>query len=753
MTLNVHHLTGCTPVPLAGYLKGLGILRLVSEQKDVGARGWWQDEHFCLMTSCDAAELTRFFLEDYAPTPFVSPWNKGSGFYSRDDAGLGPLESSVAPRFDAFRQGVRASRALLSELTVADRSIRELKERTRARAGMSASERTAAKALKEDPEFKTELASAERRFKNLKADLFTPCQRTWRGRHRDWFDAAVVVLDEGKVSWPSLLGTGGNDGRLDFTNNLMQRVGELFDVASPTGAPRPAASMLLQNSLWGHPASGLSAASVGQYQPGSAGGANSANGPEGDAMVNPWDFALMLEGTLFLRTSATRRLDVTSSMRASAPFSVRPQEVGYASRGGKASERGEQWMPLWSNPATAVDLSALFGEARLQLGPRLAYRPLDVARAVARLGVARGVGSFVRYGYLERNGQSNIAVPLGRVRVGARASSRLIDDLAPWLGHLDQIARDEQSSARLGMAHSLLADAVFSVLTHDDEPWRWQAVLLASVDIESIQVSGAGIKANPLPALSPGWLDATNDGTAEWRLACALGSASAEFRGGRPLDSVRHHWLPLDDRGRRFSIRDKRLAKDSRVVASGRDPVNDLLAVVTRRLVEASQRAERRLPIDAARGFSATPGDLSAWLSRGVDVPKVVGLARAFMSVRWDRAVVMKNHGSRMPDAAWPDEAWMAIRLACLPWPIDAHYNVPSDAAMVNRLAAGDGATAGDLALRRLRSAGLRPVVHAACADTETARLWAAALAFPVSQSVARAMARRLDSNVFKEIL
>ena len=191
----VHHLTGCTPVPLAGYLKGLGILRIVSEQRDADARGWWQDEHFCLMTTCDAAELTRFFLEDYSPTPFVSPWNKGSGFYTQDDAGLGPLEGSVAPRFEAFREGVSASRALLTELTRADQAIRDLKDRTKARAGMSAIERRAAKALKENPEFKTELANAERRFKGLKADLFTPCQRSWRGRHRDWFDAAVVVLE------------------------------------------------------------------------------------------------------------------------------------------------------------------------------------------------------------------------------------------------------------------------------------------------------------------------------------------------------------------------------------------------------------------------------------------------------------------------------------------------------------------------------------------------------------------------------
>ena len=52
MTLHLHALKGCSPVPLANYLKALGILRLVVEQRaDPDARGWWQDEHFCLLSN------------------------------------------------------------------------------------------------------------------------------------------------------------------------------------------------------------------------------------------------------------------------------------------------------------------------------------------------------------------------------------------------------------------------------------------------------------------------------------------------------------------------------------------------------------------------------------------------------------------------------------------------------------------------------------------------------------------------------
>lgn len=50
-----------------------GILRLVAEQEDPAVRGWWQDEYLCLLTEMDRSALEPFFLEEDAPTPFVSP--------------------------------------------------------------------------------------------------------------------------------------------------------------------------------------------------------------------------------------------------------------------------------------------------------------------------------------------------------------------------------------------------------------------------------------------------------------------------------------------------------------------------------------------------------------------------------------------------------------------------------------------------------------------------------------------------------
>ena len=135
MTVHLHHLMGCAPTPLAHYLKAIGILRLVAQQKDPDVRGCWRDQHFCLLTSLDEAALEAFFLNEYAPTPWVSPWNKGSGFYATNDKGLAPVERSQAPRFEPFRRGVAAARSQLDGITRADAAVRSLKDQTKAKRG------------------------------------------------------------------------------------------------------------------------------------------------------------------------------------------------------------------------------------------------------------------------------------------------------------------------------------------------------------------------------------------------------------------------------------------------------------------------------------------------------------------------------------------------------------------------------------------------------------------------------------------
>lgn len=742
MTVYLHHLKGCAPSPLAHYLKAIGILRLVAQQKDPDARGFWRDQHFCLLTTLDESALEAFFLNDYAPTPFVSPWNKGSGFYATNDKGLSPVEGSTAPRFAAFRRGISEARTQLDGITRADAEVRRLKDQTKAKRGAKPAR------SKNDPDYKNELAAAEREFKRLKADLYEPFALAWRGAHRDWMDAAMVLSSEGEPSWPALLGTGGNDGRLDFTNTAMQRLGDLFDLESPNGAAAPTAKSLLENALFEMPTAALLDAAVGQFLPGSAGGANGTTGPDAGSRINPWDFVLMLEGAVAFRGQATRRLGARDDIRAAIPFAVAAQSVGHATRGTEKDARGEQWMPVWDRPASWQDVSALFGEGRAQLGRSSARRPLDFARAIARLGVARGLTGFVRYGYLERNGQSNLAVPLGRIAVAAHPRARLIDEIGGWLDRLQREAED--APARFAASVSLLSDAVFDSLTREAEPMRWQSVLAAINEVERVQASGTSFKVGPCPTLSPGWLDAAADASPEWRLALSLGSAARGYKDGRPFDSVRAHALPLDPtKSWSYAIgADKRLMNDPRVVMKGREPLSDLVALVERRLVETSQRGHRTLPLVAEHGAGARLDDLARLLAGEVDVERVVALGRALMALNWSHVwlprVRVNSRGDR------PDEAWEALRLCALPFPV-RDRTIATEPAMFRRLASGDAAGAVDIALRRLRASGLRPPLTVAISDTTTARRWAAALAFPIAPAVAAAMADRFENATATE--
>jgi CRISPR-associated protein Csx17 len=419
-------------------------------------------------------------------------------------------------------------------------------------------------------------------------------------------------------------------------------------------------------------------------------------------------------------------------------------------KGRKNPGRGEQWFPLWGTPSTFAEIQLLFREGRCSSGRRPAKNPLDAARAICGLGAARGITTFLRYGYLQRdNLATHFAVPLGRVQVRENPTARLVDDLSAWMDRLHRIARDNNAPARLIHAERRLAGAVFAALTHDHTPERWQAILLAAAEIESLQATGTAIDAGVLHGLKPEWVEAVNDGSPEFRLALALGSAAASYFKGKPSDPVRHHVLPLEPGARRFKTADKKLVNDPRVVVSGRDPLRDLATIVERRLIEAAQQGQRRSRLVAAAGCGARFDDLVGFLRGDVDLDRLFGLARAFMALDW-RKWDSKKHLPQSVGSTFreiPEECWLAVRLCCLPFAIHELHDIPADERIVRLLISGDAARAIKIACQRLRSVGIRPPMYAGTTDPETARRWAAALAFPIHRRTAQQAMIRLDPS------
>lgn len=718
--LNDIPLAGCAPTPLASYLKALGVFRLVSEQADPSARGFWRNEAFVLSTVLVREQLAEFFLARYEPTPLIDPWNGGSGFLKNDKAAgfLRQFEQSPSPRLVRYQSGAKAARDLCNDLNKAKQAEVVIKNEPKS---LPAAQRDT---LRKDPAYKARLTEVQRKFKRLKEAFIPECRLKWRGPHLEWLEAAVILDSDLSPRYPSLLGSGGNDGNLDFTDNFRQRFIDLFDISKPEASPLANTSALLEHALHGAAVIGTDAYSIGQYMPGAAGAANSSSGLAGRANVNPWDFVLFMEGAVLFSAAASRRLGVTGASSASAPFAIRASAIGHASVSSKEkSARGEQWLPLWERPATLSEIRALLSEGRAQVGRSAAREPVDMARAIARLGVTRGITAFERYGYIERNGQSTFAVPLGRWKVSSQPHQDLLSDLDAYLWRISREAAGERATASLATVARRLNDAVLAVAADGASPARWQSLLAALSDADALAATfpPSKNKFGIVPKLRANWLAAADDGSAEFRLAAAFASQ----------ERVRRHFLPLNKFGNQL---DEKGAVS--VVCFGRDFVADAIAFFDRRLIELAKEATRS--VGQYAGIYASLADIAAFLRGAVDTERILSLTRALMAVNYKDAPRL----SAPPSDELPDDMFALFRFCLTP----RHWQtrIPVRADIFRRLASGDLATASRLAAAHLRGHGHIPPLSLAAGD---ARLLAAALAFPLSRVSGEVLSRSFIST------
>jgi CRISPR-associated protein Csx17 len=703
--MNDHVLHGCTPTPLASYLKALAVLRLVAEQAgDPEATGCWQDDTFVLRTRLSRDELLEFFLERYEPTPLVAPWNGGSGFHPKDNkAGIEPLAVTTSPRFLRYRRAIQIARDCLARRTRFESTDREPKRLL---------------------------------LEVLRNEVDLDALR--------WLDAAVVLSDN-DTKYPPLLGTGGNDGRLDFTNNFMQRVAEVVDVQ--TGGARSGASELLRAALTGSPTSSLTNRAIGQFAPGSAGGPNSTSGFGGDSAVNPWEFILMLEGAVLLAGSAVRRLESGTRAVLSAPFTVRTRAatVGSAAACDDADARGEIWMPLWAKPVTIDELTVLFGEGRAALGTRSAQDGLDFARAVARLGVDRGIASFQRFGLLMRSGKAFLATPIARVPVRRNVQGDLVDDLdqGEWLGRAQRAGRDENYPQSFRTLAARLDASLFAMVRREDRN-AVEATLRLLARLEALaSVSPRGREqVRPIPLLSDGWLCVVDDDSSEFRIALALARLALPENGSakRGTIGLRPQLAPVSPDCRQWD-------ENSRLVSWGPGTLDRNLAqVLHRRRLEAIRRSSEGEVLASRAGASLS--DVACFLGRDTDDRRIAELAHGLSCVQPAR---VEAPAHELPIALPPAYVFLkpfftsnAVlhRLAWLP--DDRTLHLPPE--IPARLAVDDVAAALRLAWQRLRALGVRlpgrePPSHPRCGDGP--RLLAA-LMIPLTFGETRRLLNRL---------
>lgn len=661
-------LAGCTPEPLMNYLKALGVLRLVTEQKDSGARAWWKNDVLWLRSPLlfgteesrdqKSNRLTSFFLRDYRPTPLLAPWNGGSGFYLKWDEkkaafkdreaceALSRIELSTATRFAPYRDQIRSIKTALkhkAKCVNPAEQIAEMRERAdregwpRRKADSEVKKLFDAQMLfsVDSSIFSIEKVDKDELLCDIRSSLLNDAAIRW-------LDAAFVIRTgqkKNRVEAP-LLGSGGNIGNSDFSARFMEVLS--LCLALDEGAEQPNESAaLLDSAIFGRPTKGLTTLAVDQFDPGRAGGANMHEGMEAASLLNPWGYILMLEGAVALQSASSRRFGARQSGSA-FPFTVASTAAGFLSAGVDAT-RGEQWLPLWYRPSSASEIETLLGEGRAEVGPKRARTGVEFARAAASLGVDRGIQQFVRIQYQARFGDNYLANVVGRVGVRVREPVDLLREIDNWLDRFRGAQEDGDPPPRLKAALRRIDEAVFDACRYSGRT-RFAEILCALGQAERQLAVTDGLlnwtrrktRLQPLGSLSTQWIAAANDGSVEFELALALAGIRAE----RKIDPLRANLEPVSMGFRRDGRAYVTWAEKNRTnVWNAAELSTNLAAVLERRMIDGERAGCTNLPLASQRGVSIE--SIAMFLAGAVDETRIAELL-------W--GLLLLDHGKLYPE-------------------------------------------------------------------------------------------------------
>jgi len=398
-------LEACNGSTLAGYMRGMGAFRILAEQYDPSLRIYWTDNlpHLVFSRPTSREELLEFFFKRYEPTPIVVPWS-GKDFFTVNAAGdpgphskpptkNGIIEAFLAassPRLDTYRIAISRTLEIIEELHLTKEKITGQGSRA------------------------------------VKAKFMAILRSNLPDEMVEFMDVAAII-GEDKIMFNTLLGSGGgSDGNLHFGGNYMQclwlclpdfedqrRLGRGYREFDSLAA--------CEQSLFGGVQGKVVAIvgdSPGLFHPGGVGGPNATEGFEAKAIRNPWEFIFLMEGLPMFsgalsRRSGSRGAGVQRRV-ASFPFTCRVSYSGATSLLLKETGNREIWLPLWSAPTLLSSVKTVFSEGRAEISGRQARDGLDFVRAIASLGVDRGISEFRHFGLVKgRVGGENYHTTVG----------------------------------------------------------------------------------------------------------------------------------------------------------------------------------------------------------------------------------------------------------------------------------------------------------------------------------------------------
>lgn len=753
-------LDGCTPEPLMGYLKALGVLRLIGEQKDPEACGFWSDGVFKLNTTLDRDELVAFFRNDYKPTPIVVPWSGGDFFAVKADAparksSKTPTSASVieailaidCPRLANYRSVILATLAAMRATGVTRKSHIE-----------GASKRT------------------------TKARFLAHLRSVLPDDSLGWLDVAAQ-LGEDSFSFNALLGSGGgSDGNTHFSDNFMQN---LWDCLPDFNGQRARQVELpeVESVLLGTASRSLRPKRTASlFDSGAVGGPNAGVGLERESLLNPWNFILALEGCVCLAGAVVKRQQAAKRSPA-FPFTVRMTATGFGSGVDTEQGQNEIWLPLWHRPLSYRELELLLEAGRCEVGRRPARTGLDFARAVAGLGVDSGIDTFARYAIVRGRvgGENyNTAVSAGLFAVARNPDVGLLEEFDAWLDQLNAVV-DEESPARFRTARRRIETAIYMFCKYGGDERAADIVRAIGSGEREMSLGGWAQKVpagrtrprlSPLSDLSARWLTAANDGSPAFKLARSVASMHAGLKG---TGSVRRYLEPVEQKGRFWTWSER----GGHVVWGGGHLSRNLGAIVVRRLMDSEKKGEPILPFDSP--FPVSLADVSAFLHGETDDDKLEELL-------WGLSLIDRGREWEPSSTNGPAElprAYAITKLTLLPgrllWERGPHGDaelrlsrkgddtsgiaVKPEPAIPARLRAGDVQGACEIAARRLRASGFSPIAGGRADGSRRDIDWSsgavaperllASLLFPIAENAVNQLAqlvlRRPAAETFAE--
>jgi len=693
----IHKLNGCAPVPLANYLKAIAVLRIVCQQLDEDARGWWKNDTFHLATSASRIGLLEFFLHEYEPAAILSPWNKGSSL-TRNSALIKKIVGSKSTRFRQMKRGIKAAQKAIE-------SCNDTKDKN-----------------------------------NMLSKQYLMARDTYR----EWLHTSNIMTEEGNKRCSPLLGSGGNDGRLEFSCCYIMNLAKLYDLDD--GSPQKGTMNCINAALFDDCSYSQVEGTMGQFKP--AGGISFGLGSTTPGMINLFELIMSIEGSLAFGTAVTRRCKSNSHSSASAPFVVRSEVAGYASATNGEGKRGEQWMPLWKSAMSYNELSDIIRQGRCSLNGHDVKGTSDFAMAIGSLGIDSGIDEFQRFAYIERNGRAHYATPVGRFEVKENDKLGLIDEIKSWLNKITTVVSFTNPKAPAGLIEvsAVCNNAILQCCHNSDRPEVWKNLFVAIGRVEEQLIrshrytSDPRIRLMPIPVMSHKWVDMIGWDTPEVRLAVSFASQIVLNDKQSGIHGIRSHIAPLNPHGNYF---DNNMEKKPSVKSNISSFEEVAMFVVGRMLLK-----DGKYPLTTCNyRLGARLSDIDDYLNGNVDERLLLSLLRPMCAIDWKSKDIPPMPKVEFEHGGPQFALYGLTKLCHMSYLLNEKINIRTDPSIFRCLSTGQSSRALKIINRRLKSSGIRSSVNQCITTHDNAIKTAAALVFPINPNTANRIASKLTNK------